>query len=64
MAILVVRRITRRLHSDGRLRRPPVKRVTLLRHDVALNMKLFHSMLEMGPPVPPGEPRGLNKERP
>jgi len=29
MAILVVRRITRYLHSDGRLRCPPVKRVTL-----------------------------------
>jgi hypothetical protein len=37
---------------------------TLLRHDVALNMKLFLSKLEVKPPVPPGEPRGLNKERP
>ena len=36
----------------------------LLRHDVAFDMKLFPSKLEAGPPVPPGEPRGLNKERP
>jgi hypothetical protein len=28
------------------------------------DMKLFPSLLEEEPPVPPGEPRGLNKERP
>jgi hypothetical protein len=41
----------------------PASLPRLLRHEVAFNMKLFLSMLETKPPVPPGEPRGLNKER-
>lgn len=32
---------------------PPLTAITLLRHDVAFNMKLFPSKLEAEPPVPP-----------
>ena len=43
---------------------PSLRPKTLLRHDVALYMELFPSQSEAEPPVSPGEPRGLNKERP
>ena len=51
--------------DTARCAAPPLtaKHVTATRCR-SLYMKLFLSKLEVKPPVPPGEPRGLNKERP